>query len=73
MSDLSTIHERPVELLQRLIRFDTTNPPGNEGPCLDFVREILTVAGIESTIVAGDPTRPNLVARLPGKGKFQCN
>ena len=25
-----TIYERPAELLQNLIRFDTTNPPGNE-------------------------------------------
>ncbi len=24
------IYERPAELLQNLIRFDTTNPPGNE-------------------------------------------
>lgn len=24
------IYKRPAELLQQLIRFDTTNPPGNE-------------------------------------------
>lgn len=24
-----TLHERPAEILQTLIRFDTTNPPGN--------------------------------------------
>src|SRR2546426_10032299 len=28
----------PVELLQQLIRFDTTNPPGNESECVGFVR-----------------------------------
>jgi hypothetical protein len=28
---ISSIYERPVEHLQRLIRFDTTYPPGNEG------------------------------------------
>jgi hypothetical protein len=27
------IYERPVELLQHLIRFDTTNLPGNEREC----------------------------------------
>src|ERR671926_340346 len=29
-NEQTPIYERPVELLQRLIRFDTTNPPGNE-------------------------------------------
>ena len=27
-------HQRPVELLQNLIRFNTTNPPGNEDACV---------------------------------------
>ena len=33
-SDLATLHERPVELLQNLIRFDTTNPHGIEAAWL---------------------------------------
>ena len=44
--DVSRIHERPVELLQALLRFDTTNPPGNEAACVDFVREVFEAAGI---------------------------
>jgi hypothetical protein len=28
----------PAELLQRLIRFETTNPPGNERECIDWVQ-----------------------------------
>ena len=58
----------PAELLQRLIRFDTTNPPGNEAACIAFVQGLLDDAGLESTIVAKEPERPNLVARLPGAG-----
>lgn len=58
----------PAELLQRLIRFDTTNPPGNERACVEFVNGLLTDAGLETTLVAKDPERPNLVARLPGAG-----
>jgi hypothetical protein len=27
------LHDRPVEILQRLLRFDTSNPPGNEREC----------------------------------------
>ncbi|HYT52001.1 MAG TPA: M20/M25/M40 family metallo-hydrolase [Gaiellaceae bacterium] len=58
----------PVELLQRLIRFDTTNPPGNEAECMEFVRRLLEDAGVETELYAREPGRPNLVARLPGKG-----
>jgi acetylornithine deacetylase/succinyl-diaminopimelate desuccinylase-like protein len=69
MSDRSTLHERPVEILQNLIRFDTTNPPGNEGACISYVRDVLAAYGVESTILAKEPNRPNLVARLAGAGK----
>jgi acetylornithine deacetylase/succinyl-diaminopimelate desuccinylase-like protein len=64
----STIHERPAELLQRLIRFDTTNPPGGEAPCIEWIRSLVEAAGCEARIVAKDSARPNLVARLPGAG-----
>jgi acetylornithine deacetylase/succinyl-diaminopimelate desuccinylase-like protein len=56
-----------VDLLQRLIRFDTTNPPGNEGECIDFLRRLLEEAGVETEVCARDPHRPNLVARIPGR------
>ncbi|MDQ6691239.1 MAG: M20/M25/M40 family metallo-hydrolase [Candidatus Dormibacteraeota bacterium] len=56
----------PAELLQRLIRFDTTNPPGNERACVEFIGEVLTEAGIEWKTYAARPERPNLVARIPG-------
>jgi acetylornithine deacetylase/succinyl-diaminopimelate desuccinylase-like protein len=65
----TTIHDHPVELLQRLIAFDTTNPPGNEAECISFINGLLTEAGIETTILAQAPNRPNLVARLAGQGK----
>jgi acetylornithine deacetylase/succinyl-diaminopimelate desuccinylase-like protein len=58
----------PVELTRELIRFDTTNPPGNEGACIDHVRGMLAQAGIESEIYALDENRPNLIARLDGTG-----
>jgi len=55
-----------TELLQRLIRFDTTNPPGNEGDCVEFVRGLLDEAGVDTQVYAKEPSRPNLVARLRG-------
>ncbi|MBI3164648.1 MAG: M20/M25/M40 family metallo-hydrolase [Chloroflexi bacterium] len=63
------IHERPVEILQRLIQFNTTNPPGHEAACVGYIRDLLNEAGVESTLLAKDPDRPNLIARLPGEGK----
>ena len=61
--------ERPIELLQELIRFDTSNPPGNEGPCIDFVDGLMREAGLIAERAAKDPGRPNLIARLPGDGR----
>jgi acetylornithine deacetylase/succinyl-diaminopimelate desuccinylase-like protein len=58
----------PVELLQQLIRFDTTNPPGNEAECIGFVRGLLEDAGCEVELYAKDPARPNLISRLRGQG-----
>jgi acetylornithine deacetylase/succinyl-diaminopimelate desuccinylase-like protein len=63
------IHQRPAELLQRLIRFNTTNPPGSEASCVNYLRDLLTSAGIECTMLARDSARPNLIARLPGQGR----
>lgn len=69
ISDMATIYQRPAELLQQLIRFDTTNPPGNEADCIAFIDGLLRQAGIATTWLARTPQRPNLIARLPGQGK----
>jgi len=42
----------PVEILQNLIRFDTTNPPGDECECALYIRDLLAKGGIESTLLA---------------------
>lgn len=64
----STIYERPAELLQNLIRFDTTNPPGNEAECVEYVNRLLTGAGFDITILGRTPQRTNLLTRLKGRG-----
>ena len=63
------IYTRPVDILQNLIRFNTTNPPGDESKCVEYIRKLLADAGIQSTILAKTPDRPNLVARIQGAGK----
>jgi acetylornithine deacetylase/succinyl-diaminopimelate desuccinylase-like protein len=52
-----------------LLRFDTTNPPGNEAACIGFLQEQLEAAGYETATYAKDPARPNLLARLEGEGR----
>jgi acetylornithine deacetylase/succinyl-diaminopimelate desuccinylase-like protein len=61
--------KHPVELLQELLRFDTSNPPGHEGPCIDFVDGLLKEAGLVTERAEKMPGRPNLIARLPGHGR----
>ena len=62
------IYQRPVEILQNLIRFDTTNPPGNEAECVAYVNKLLGEAGFTTILLAKTPNRPNLIARLKGQG-----
>jgi acetylornithine deacetylase/succinyl-diaminopimelate desuccinylase-like protein len=62
------LQNRPVELLAQLLRFDTTNPPGNERECIDWIRGLLEELGCEVRIIAREPERPNLIARVPGRG-----
>ena len=60
------LQSEAVELLQRLIRFDTVNPPGNERAAQEQVAGILTAAGLSCELLGRTPERPNLVARLDG-------
>ena len=55
-----------TDLLQRLIRFDTVNPPGNERSAQEMLRDELAGAGFACELLGAEPERPNLVARLRG-------
>jgi acetylornithine deacetylase/succinyl-diaminopimelate desuccinylase-like protein len=57
-----------IEYLRALIRFDTSNPPGNERVVTDFIAARLGAAGIASVVLEKEPARANLVARLRGGG-----
>ena len=60
---------RPEEILQKLIRFNTVNPPGNEAECIEYLKSIFDEAGLETKVLAKVPGRPNLFARLAGTGE----
>jgi acetylornithine deacetylase/succinyl-diaminopimelate desuccinylase-like protein len=56
-----------IEVLQRLIRFNTVNPPGNERPAIEYLDSYLSAAGLRTEQLSADPDRPNLVADLAGE------
>ncbi|MBI4494791.1 MAG: M20/M25/M40 family metallo-hydrolase [Chloroflexi bacterium] len=60
-----------VALLRRLVQFDTTNPPGNETACVEWVASELAKDGIESQVFESAPGRGNLVARLRATGPIR--
>jgi acetylornithine deacetylase/succinyl-diaminopimelate desuccinylase-like protein len=60
------LREEVTDLLQRLIRVDTTNPPGNETAAAELLRGYLEANGVECELIAKVPERANLVARIPG-------
>lgn len=55
-----------TDLLRRLIRVDTTNPPGNETAAAELLRDYLQGSGVACQLIAKVPERANLVARIPG-------
>jgi acetylornithine deacetylase/succinyl-diaminopimelate desuccinylase-like protein len=63
-----TLREEATDLLQRLIRLDTVNPPGNETLAAELLRDYLAESGVAVELFAKVPERANLVARIPGRG-----
>jgi len=61
--------EEVVSLLQKLIRFNTTNPPGNETPAAEFLKDTLEKEGFECELLESAPGRGSLITRLKGKSK----
>jgi acetylornithine deacetylase/succinyl-diaminopimelate desuccinylase-like protein len=62
------LRDEVTDLLQRLIRLDTTNPPGNETAAAELLRDYLAANGVESQLLAKTPERANIIARIPGSG-----
>ena len=56
--DSRELEGRATQLLQRLIQFDTVNPPGAEEECQQYLRGLLEGAGFEVELLAAVPGRP---------------
>ncbi len=55
-------------ICQALLRMDTTNPPGNERPCAEYLERELRDAGMSCELLEAAPGRTNLIARYEGTG-----
>ena len=66
--EVATLRQEVTELLQGLIRLDTTNPPGNETAAAELLRDYLESNGLACEIFARTPERANVVTRIKGTG-----
>src|ERR1700753_4423361 len=66
--DWPKINEDAIRHFQALVQIDSTYPPGNETKVVEYVKKVLDGAGIDAKLVAKDPARSNLIARLKGNG-----
>src|SRR5919107_1052115 len=64
---MADLEQETAQLLQRLVRFRTVNPPGAERECQEHLAGILREAGLEVELLGRTDERPNLVARLAGE------
>ncbi|MEI7997905.1 MAG: M20 family metallopeptidase [Candidatus Omnitrophota bacterium] len=58
--------DRLVKLTQRLLQFDSVNPPGNEFEVANFIVKDLRSLGLEVKTVSYVKNRPNVIATLKG-------
>jgi acetylornithine deacetylase/succinyl-diaminopimelate desuccinylase-like protein len=61
------LERETTEVLQRLVRFNTVNPPGNERPAIEYLAEYAGAAGFETEVLGVEDDRPNLIADLRGR------
>jgi acetylornithine deacetylase/succinyl-diaminopimelate desuccinylase-like protein len=67
--DWTRFEEETLRHFTQLIKFDTSDPPGNEAPAAEYLKKVLEQEGIPVEVFALESHRPNVVARLEGSGK----
>src|ERR1700727_2616295 len=66
--DWSKINDEAMRHFQALVQIDSSDPPGNETLVAQYVKKTLEADGIPVMMVAKDPARANIIARLKGNG-----
>ena len=67
--DWRALEDEIMRHYQTVLRLDTSNPPGNEHLAVEYLKTVFDAEGIPSQVLALDPNRSNIVARLKGSGK----
>ena len=66
--DWPRVESETMEHFQAVLRFDTSDPPGNERPAAEYLKQVLDREGIATEVFELEPNRLNVVARLKGNG-----
>ena len=66
---LCEIEEEITQLLSRLIRINTTNPPGNETEAAKYLAEYLSKEGFKCELFESAPGRGSIITRIKGTGE----
>ncbi len=66
--DWPKYQDMSVDLMQKYLRINTSNPPGNEIETAKWFKAIFDQNGIPNEIFEYKPTRANIIARLKGNG-----
>ena len=61
--------KRLTSLIQKLIRINSENPPGNELEIANFIESDMKSLGLAIKVYNFAPRRPNIIATLKGKSK----
>ncbi len=67
--DWQRVEAESMAHFQAVLRFDTSDPPGNERPAAEYLQQVLEREGIATKVFELEPNRLNIVARLRGTGK----
>ncbi|MDZ4800114.1 MAG: M20/M25/M40 family metallo-hydrolase [Bryobacteraceae bacterium] len=69
--DWKAVNAESLQHFQSVLRIDSSNPPGNETKVVDYLRGVFDREKIPYKVVALEPDRANLIARLKGNGGKQ--
>ena len=58
--------DRLVKLTQKVLQFNSVNPPGNEWAVAQFIIKDMKSLGLDVKTVSYKPKRPNVIATLKG-------
>jgi len=67
--DWKALEDETMRHFQAVLRLDTRSPPGNEHLVAEYLKQLFDKEGIPAKILALDPNRSNVVARLKGSGR----